>query len=244
MKYIYYIISIMIVFSGLALYGLFHTEVKISKPFLSINDKVISKAEFDRMLEKKPVDISRKQFIEAMIDRQLLIQEAIKMKINREEKFRRSVQEFYEQSLIKTLLDRKFNSLKIKVKKEEIATYEFLTGTRLLLTRTAYPTIKDAQNRTNGKIKKIDADFIDMSDKLKFIVMHLKKGGLSAPICTASGIVMYRLDDIKKIKGSTKLKQFDIKRISLFIRNEKKAALMKKWTDKIREKAIIWRENG
>src|SRR3989339_695076 len=124
MKYIYYILVIMIVFSGLAAYGLFDTRVEISKPFLSINDRIISEAEFESALKRKPSYMSREQFAESLIDKQLLIQEAVRMKINKEENFRSAVEIFYEQSLIKILLDRKLDSLVVDVTDAEMEKYE------------------------------------------------------------------------------------------------------------------------
>ena len=243
MKYIYYIIAILIFISGLTIYGLHGSNIKISSPYLSINDRVISKAEFDRMMKKKPPHLSRELYIEAIIDRQLLIQEALKMKINKEESFRRLIENFYEQSLINVLLNRKLNSISVDATKDEISRYKYLRRKRLFLTKIIYPSLKDAQNHTNGVIKKIDSDFIDMSDNLKFIVLHLKKGELSKPQWTSSGIFVYRLDDIKEKQGISELKPLDIKRISLFIKNEKKSQFLKEWTHRIRGTAKIWRKD-
>ncbi len=251
MKYIYYIIAIVIFVSGLAIYGMSTGHIKISEPYLAINDRVISKAEFDRMLKKKPPHLSRELFIKAIIDRQLLIQEALKMKINKEESFRRSVENFYEQSLINVLLNRKLNSISVDATKDEISRYKYLSDKKLIITKTIYPDMKDAKNGTKGVIKKIDSDFRDMSDNLKFILLHLKKGKLSKPRWTPSGIVVYRLNDIQQSSMGTSnlnkqpaLNQLDIKRISRFIKNEKKSQFLREWTDRIRGTAKIWRKNG
>jgi parvulin-like peptidyl-prolyl isomerase len=244
MKYIYYIIAIMIIFSGLAAYGLFDTRVEISKPFLSINDRIISEDEFEKMsLTRTSHIMSREQFIESIIARQLLIQEAIKMNINKEESFRHSVENFYEQSLIKILLDRKLDSLVVDVTNDEIAKYETLSQNRLFLTKMIYPNLKDAQNRINGTIEKLEVDFIDLSDDLKFIVLNLNIGDSSKSIRTDFGVFIYRLDDIQKKEAPDKKKEFDIKRVSLFIQDKKKEQLLAEWTDAIRQTAEIWRKD-
>lgn len=243
MKYIYYIIGFMIIFSGLAVYGLFNTRVEISKPVLSINDRIISKAELEKMMTGQAHQMTRKMFIESIIDKQLLIQEAVKNNIHMEESFRRSVENFYEQSLISVLLDRKFKSLIVDVTNDEIAKYEQLMKNRLFLTKMIYPSMQDAQNHTNETIQKIELNFIDLSDDLKFIVLNLEKGELSQPETTYFGVLIYRLDDIQEIKkpGIGDVEEFDIKRVSLYIQDKKKEALMEEWTDKIRENAEIWR---
>ncbi|MCK5164008.1 MAG: hypothetical protein KAQ72_09830 [Desulfobacula sp.] len=243
MKYIYYIIAIMVIFTGMAAYGLFDTRLEISKPFLSINDRIISEDEFKKMLVKKSSHMSREQFIESVIDRQLLIQEAIKTEINKEESFRRSVENFYEQSLIKIFLDRKLDSLLVDVTNDEIAKYEAFIQNKLFLTKMIYPSLKDAQKQTNETIEKIEADFMDLSDDLKFIVLNLNPGESSKPRPTDFGVFIYRLEDIQKKEKSKKdqMKEFDIKQVSLYIQDKKKEQLLDEWTEKIRESAEIWR---
>jgi len=247
MKYIYYIIAIMIAFSGLAAYGLFDTRLEISKPFLSINDRIISEDEFSKMLSNNPFQhMGQEQFIESIIDKQLLIQEAIKMDINNEESFRRSVENFYEQSLIKILLDRKLDSLLVDVTNDEIAKFEMLIQSELFLTKMIYPNMKEAQDKTNKTIaiERLEADFIDLSDDLKFIVLNLDIGEFSKPRPTDFGVFIYQLDDIQKKEKSKVIqtKEFDVKQTSLFIQDKKKEQLLDEWTEKIRESAEIWRK--
>ncbi len=244
MKYIYYIIAIMIAFFGLVAFGLFDTRVEISKPFLSINDRIISKDEFEKMLHANTSHaMSREQFIESVIDKQILIQEAIKMNINKEESFRQSVENFYEQSLIKILLDRKWDSLVVDVTNDEIAKYETLMQSRLFFTKMIYPGLKDAEKRTNETIEKLEIDFIDLSDDLKFMVLNLNIGESSKLKKTDVGIFVYMLDDIQKKEDPWEKEAFDIKRVSLFIQDKKKEQLLTEWTDTIRQTAEIWREN-
>ena len=243
MKYIYYIIVIMIIFSGLAVYGLKDTHVEISKPFLSINDRIISEEEFKNMLVRKPSYMNREQFIESVIEKQLLIQEAIKMDINKEESFRLSVENFYEQSLIKILLDRELDSLKVDVTNDEITKYKAFVQNKLFLTKMSYPSMKDEQNKTNEIIEKFETDFIDLSDDLKFLVLNLNIGQSSKPKVTDFGVFVYRLDDIQKDKAPDKIQEFDMKQVFLYIQDKKKEQLLAEWSDKIRETAEIWRKN-
>jgi len=248
MKYIYYIIGIMVVFSGLAAYGIFDTKIEISKPFLTINDRVISDSEFKKMLHNKPHHMTQEQFIEEIIEKQLFIQESVKMDINKEKSFRLSVQNFYEQSLIKILLDRKQDSFKTDVTNEEIAKYKTAIQNTFFLTKMVYPSMKDAQNKTNETIEKIEDVFLDLSSDLKFIVMDLKVGEVSKPIANDLTsmdfqVYIYKLDKIQKIEDSSKIEDFDIEYVSLYIKDKKKEQLMNEWSEEIRKKAKIWRKN-
>jgi len=245
MKYIYYILVIMIVFSGLAAYGLFDTRVDISKPFLAVNDRIISEAEFESALKRKPSYMSREQFAESLIDKQLLIQEAVRMEINKEESFRSSVENFYEQSLIKILLDRKLDSLVVDVTNEEMERYEELTHSKIFLTKFMYPTLKDMQEKTNETLQDMESDFVNLSDDLKFTLLSLEKGESSKPKKKGmEGVLIYQLKDIRKIEKTEaeKPEEFDVKKASLLIQDKKKEQLLDEWTDSIRESAEIWRK--
>lgn len=245
MKYIYYILVIVIVFSGLAAYGLFDTRVEISKPFLTVNDRIISEAEFELALKRKPSYMSREQFAESVIDKQILIQEAIRVGINKEESFRSSVENFYEQSLIKILMDRKLDSLVVDVTNEEMGKYKELVSNRISFTRFIYPTLKDMQEKTNETAQDMESDFVNLSDDLKFILLSLEKGEFSKPERNGlEGVLIYKLKDTWKIeKTETEQdEEFDVKKVSLFIQGKKKEQLLDEWTDSLRESAEIWRK--
>lgn len=242
MKYIYYIIAIMVVFSGMAAYGLFDARLEISEPFLSINDRIISEDEFEKILPGKPSYMTREQFIESVIDKQLLIQEAVRSDINKEETFRLSVENFYEQSLIKILLDRKLDSLVVDVTDDEMEKYRTFIQNKLFITKMIYPSLKDAQEKTNEKVEKIEEDFIDLSDDLKFIVLNLDIGQSSKPRSSDFGVFVYRLDKIQNQEKSEEVEKFDTKQVSLYIQDKKKEQLLDEWIDNIRESAEIWRK--
>ncbi len=245
MKYIYYIVGIMVAFSALAAYGLFGGHVEISRPFLSVNDRTISEAEFESMLRRKPDHMNMEQFVDSVIEKQLLIQEAIRLEINKEETFRNSVENFYEQSLIKILLDRKLEALEVAATQDEIRKYQELSRARIFLTRFIYPTIQDAREKTNETIQAMASDFVDLSDDVKFIVLNLDPGKVSKPVKKGmEGILVYRLDDIREMdEGAVEtIEDYDLKAIEMFIRDQKKEALLDEWMDSIRESAVIWRE--
>jgi hypothetical protein len=245
MKYIYYILAIMVIFSGLAAYGLFDTRIEVSEPVLSVNDRIFSASELDKLLKIDPTDMTRDHFIEALIEKQLLIQEAIRQEINKEESFRRSVQNFYEQSLIKTLLDRKYDSLVVDVSAQEVARYEELTTKQVVITKQIYPSLKDLEQQTNQSSQMIDSAFVDLSDDLKYVVLTTKKGVFSEPVYqTGQGMMMYRVDDILPLKEAVTQnnRPFDVKRVSLFIQGKKKEQIIQQWTRDIRNAADIWRK--
>ncbi len=61
--------------------------------------------------------------VNSLITKELLLQESQREGIDKEESFRESIQNFYEQSLIKLLIDRKFASLHVTVSDEDVNRY-------------------------------------------------------------------------------------------------------------------------
>lgn len=246
MKYLYYIAGILVVFSILAIYGLVDTRVEISKPAIVVNDRIITELEYKDLLPSKPYYMTEDQYIDSIITKQLLIQEAVSQEINKEESFRASVESFYEQSLIKILLDRKLNSLAVDVTDEEIEKYQEFSQSQVHISKLMYETLDEALAGKDFTIQKIESDFIDISDDLKFIVLHLEKGQSSQPQISNSGMpdsgaVVYRLEDIKHMNAG-KIKEIDIERVSRFIQDKKKEVLMDEWTKNLKENSEIWRK--
>jgi hypothetical protein len=206
---------------------------------------VISESEFERLLERKPGYMTREQYIESIIDKQLLIQEAVRMEINREESFRSSVENFYEQSLVKILLDRRLDAMAVDVSNEELSKYEEFLGNTLRLTKWNYPSLADAKGKSNETVQTIESDFVDLSDDLKYVALTLEKGALTRPKKMGmEGVVVYRVDEIRKKEaaGPAEPVEFDIKKASLFIQDQKKEQLLSEWTEALRETAEIWRK--
>jgi parvulin-like peptidyl-prolyl isomerase len=241
MKYLYYIAGILVVFSALAVYGLLDTRVEISKPVIVVNDRIITELDFQALLPSKPYYMTEDQYMESIITQQLLVQEAVRQDINKEESFRKSVEKYYEQSLIKILLDRTLSSLEVTVSEEEIKRYQSFSQSKVYISKLRYPTLADALDKKDPVLQKIASGFMNISDDLKFIVFNLEKGQSSAPFVTNAGVIVYQLDDIKPMETG-KVRELDMEKISLFIRDKKKEVLMDEWSKKLKENAEIWRQ--
>jgi parvulin-like peptidyl-prolyl isomerase len=241
MKYLYYIAGILVVFSMLAVYGLQDTRVEISKPVIVVNDRIITESEFKMLLPSKPYYMTEDQFIDSIITKQLLIQEAVAQKINKDESFRTSVENYYEQSLIKLLLDRQLTTLSVNVTDKEIERYQALSQSKIHVSKLRYQTLADAIAGKNHTVQKIESDFMDISDDLKFIVFTLEEGQSSEPFVTNAGVMVYRLEEKKELDTKT-ISEIDREKISLFIQDKKKEVLMDEWSKKLKENADIWRQ--
>jgi len=242
MRYIYYIIIIIVGVTIAAGWGIFSkTKVEISKPAIVINDKIISEQEFDDLLKSKPAYINEEELIDSLIVKELLIQEAIKQNINKDESFRASVEDFYEQSLIKILMDDQFKRHDPVVTDEEIEKYEALSSMKVFISKIIYEKKEDVGKSTNKIIKTIESNFLDLSESLRFTVFNLKPGESSKGIINMEGFVVYELVKTEKIKNKKAIQPLDNNRIIEFIKNGKKEALLAGWVDGLKEKAVIWR---
>ncbi len=245
MRYIYYIIIILVVITIAAIWGFFtDAKVEFSKPAIVINDRIISEKEYDDLIKSKSPFQMEDEFIDSVIVKELLIQEAIKRNINKNEIFRATVEDFYEQSLIKILMDNQYKQYNPTVNSEEIEKYRFLAQRKVFISKIIYAKKDDIARGLSKNVKEIQLDFLDLATPLKFIVFNLEKGKSSKSIKTIQGFVVYKLlktEQIKDEKSAGELDDLDNDNIREFIKNGKKEALLADWVDGLEEKAEIWR---
>jgi hypothetical protein len=235
MKYIYYIMAVMVVALALIVVQFFQGRPDThKKPAIIINDRIITAEEFARM--KPPHDESGADFINSLVTRELLLQEAQRTGIDKEENFRRSIQGFYEQSLVKVLMDRKFSSLKITVGDDEINKYLALLDKKLDLTVYTAASAEDLRAGKAGSEKKTVA-FNDLSRSVRVAVAALNKGEKSGPVLSGDSYVVLQLDDIKP--GGVKPPGSGKEEIRKLIEEQKREGMIADWVDGLRKNARI-----
>ncbi len=240
MRYIYYIIGLFVLVTAtLALLWKDKTSVDISSPAITINDRIITESELQDRMAGKPHDMTDEQFIDSLIMQELLIQEALKQNIHKEESFRRSVESFYEQSLIKILLDRKYRESSPEVADAEIEACKRLSGMQVRLTKRTYPTREAARSGQDPAVRTMISPFAFLSDSLQFTLLSLRPGETSAPLQTAEGFVTYSLEQILPL--NTPSPAADTEQMKKLIADQKKEQLYEQWADGLKEKAQIWR---
>lgn len=237
MKYIYYILGILIVLSiGVAL-QLSRLKIEISEPAVVINDRIISQKEFDERMKAGSYQGHEKGFVESMITRELLIQEAVKLGINKEEAFRKSVENFYEQSLVKILIDRKYQSIKPNITDKMVERYTAFSGKTLCMTKFFYRNNEEFEKNAPQSATEFENDFENMSDTLKFSLLPLKPGEFSSPEQTGKGIVVYRIDRI--LTSANAHPVTNDAQIRDFLANQFKKKQFDEWMEQLKAKAHI-----
>ncbi|MBU0480768.1 MAG: SurA N-terminal domain-containing protein [Proteobacteria bacterium] len=194
MKYVFSILLIAVIVTIMTT-GFFLDRQKkpVADPAVVINDRIISTSELDeiyRNLPRPPGD--RQQFIESLITRELLIQEAMKMGLDQEEEFRHSIQNFYAQSLTKILLERKFDSFRSNPSRQEIDRFLELQDFQVEL------TLLPVSNQPAGE-KKHAGPFRELGTSLQVALLSVAAGEASRPILIDDREYTLRLDALTSI---------------------------------------------
>ncbi|MFO7840434.1 MAG: hypothetical protein R6X08_13165 [Desulfosalsimonadaceae bacterium] len=242
MRYLYYILGIFILITAAFGYLLLdEPEVDVSKPAIAVNDRIITQSELERRMREKPHDKQKEAFMDSLITRELLIQEALRRGINQEESFRAAVEDFYEQSLIKILLDRKYKEFNPRVREAEIRRYKELSGHEVYLTKKRYSSPSAADAGKPEKSESINSPFAFLSESLRFHLLSLDPGQSTRPIATDKGFAVYTLEKLEKLKQAPGASDSNRDRIKSLIAEQKKELRYEQWTDKLKEQASIWR---
>ncbi len=238
MRYIYYIVAIFLAASAVAGYFLMPASVPEQKAALMINGKVVTLDEFDRLYSSRANGHTDKgMFISSLITRELLIQESQKEGIDKEEPFRRSIRSFYEQSLVKLLMDRKYASLHPVVSDEEVDRYLALWGNKLRLTIAVF---RDFSGAEKGDLKGGQRRVLslgDLSVDLRGPVAALKVGGVTRPIRNGEGYVIVRLDGTEGISSAPPPP--DREAVRKMLAEGKKEEMINDWIAGLRKKAAV-----
>lgn len=238
MRYIYYILAILVLSSVLAAAYLVAGRKPPEKAAVVINERVITPEEFDRRAASgEQGRKSRAEFINDLVTREILIQEARKQGIDREEPFRQSIQSFYEQSLIKILIDRKLETIRAEVTDEEVRRFLNLCGCRVHLTLFF--------GRTAGEAARSDKDgesravlFEDLSREMREIVESLKPGERSGPVPMSGQFATVRLDRIEPVHRKLP-SSLEIEKARDLLVREKKERILDEWVDSLRKGASV-----
>lgn len=239
MRYIYAILMIIFLVTGFTLYEISKKEKIPENVAIIINKKIITKDEFEKLYSlQAPHLINKQEFINTLITKELLIQESQKKGIDKEETFRQAIQNYYEQSLIKLLLDRKFSSININVSNGEIDKYKNLIDKKVHLIFYYYKTLDDVKNNNVYESEKIISDFLNLSQDIRCSLISVNKGEITKPIKIGERYVVIKLEDLEPLtlKDKKQIKPDEIKNTIIEFKREQ---LINDWILELRKNADI-----
>jgi len=239
MKYIYYIVIILLGISAIIGYELIGSRNIPGEAAIVINDRTITSTEFEKLYsQKQPHGQSKTDFINSLITKELLIQESRKLSIDKDESFRRSIQNFYEQSLIKLLIDRKISSLKTTDIDDEFIKCINAFNKKFHVTVFSFDTLEQASKGDYEKGEKKIALLDDLSADIRESVIRSEAGKIIGPLKSGDKYLIVRLDKIET-DPSCLPSEHDKQHIRSMLSEEKKEKIINEWISDLREKAKI-----
>lgn len=246
MRYLYIVGGLILIIIGISGMTFLRFRPPESREFVRINDRVITIEEFEREYSEASSlykqEKSKKDFLEDLITKELLLQEAKRRGLDLKPDFRRSIQSYYEQTLLKNLAQERMSEIKVSVTEEEIESYYRNMGRVFIVRSIIFPDQEKAEEAIRtfpsnmGELKTLYFDEIpeDMVDS----ILGLKEGEvLKRPVRTEKGFIVLKVEAIRKVG----LPPFE--KVSSEIRKNleerKKRLEMEKWLNELRRRANI-----
>lgn len=245
MRYLYAIaVFVLLISASFLAYRLYPATTATEDIAIQINDRIITRAEFNRKYQgrgevRDPFTAQPgEDFIQALITKELLIQEAKRLGLDREEPFRQSVQNFYEQSLIKLLMERRYATLPAAATEAELARYRQLTGHRIHLAIASYPSKKAAASQRPAQERTATVAFADLAGELKAALLAVEVGTATTPLAAADHYETYRIANLEDDSAAAGQPLSPTKAAAL-IHQYKREKAMSDWLTSLRDEAAI-----
>lgn len=242
MKYIYSILCFALVVSILFLFSILNKNVQDEDYALKINDRQISIDEFELQYSMRiSNELDKSAFADSLVLKELLIQEAQRAGVDREEAFRKSIQNFYEQSLSKILLDRKFAEIEVQVTPDEIDRYMNLVDAEISITLIPHDSpllAGEILEESNETVKNISDKFENFSTDIKMVIFPLDVAEKSSTVDIYDGKYILRLDSVVKNTNlpPSKVTRTKVEKLILEFKKEKQIQM---WLDSLRMNANV-----
>ena len=239
MKYLYYILAIVVAATLLSLFFLWpEQEVDGKDPLFTINGQKYTRESITSQYSKFGYHSDNKsEMIDTAISRELLIQEAQKQAIDRESSFRASLKNYYENGLIKILLDRKNDTLQIDISDADIDRYISFLNTLVSFTRLdKIPESDDEAAKTTGV--STTSLFDDLAIPVRLLLASLSPGSFKIKFDTGNEQYAIRLDKIEPVV-TEKAQAPDREEIGLLLSEYRREQIIKEWYGDLRNQASI-----
>jgi hypothetical protein len=174
---------------------------------------------------------------DTIITRVLLLQEAQKQKIDKEESFRKELETYYENSLIKILLERKDSQITVDVSEADINGYLSFVNTVVSFTRLDTVPNSDSEAMSARGVTKT-LPFDDLATPVQLLLSSLKPGQYGVKFDTGSEKYAVRLDSVSAIDDSSP-QTIDRQYILKILEDYKREQKINSWLTKLKQDAKI-----
>jgi hypothetical protein len=182
------------------------------------------------------------ELLDSAITRELLIQEAQRQDLDKEESFRVSLKTFYEESLIKTLMDREYSKPATPITDAEVDTYLSYFGKTITFSRLPFVDNK-VQLPTDVSASQNEVLFDDLAEPMKILLSSLKVGEYVVKFDTGNEQYAIRLEKVGEV--GDKITTLPVKeRVKVMLEQYKQQQQIDNWLYELRKKASITIHNG
>ncbi len=236
MKYLIVIFFLMGISSVIVLY-FFRSEdpIKVNDVALQVNGQFTTEKQIEALIKTHGYHgEGRSGQMDALVTRQLMIQEAVRLGIDKEEAFRMALKLYYEQSLIKVLTDRQLAQAKVDITASDIDRYLAGSGKKYTFTETPI----ESGRLITAKGVQHTVIFDDLSESLRLLLSSIKPGESVSKFDTGTEISHIRLD---KVEESENVKPviYDRERLAVMLNNYYRSREVDRWIRALHEKASI-----
>lgn len=239
MKYIYIIFAIVIVTTLLSLSFLWSDNKPPEKDIIfTINGNSYNRETITSQYSKFGYHADDNSgLVDTAITRELLIQEAQQQDIDKEPDFRASLQNYYENALIKILLDRQNDVIQVEVTEKEIDNYVYFADKRVFFTKLdRIPESQEQAKDIPGL--PIKAIFDELALPLKTLLSSLSPGSYKVKFDTGHEQYAIRLDDVQP-NPDENIVIPDREGIRAILADYKREQMLSEWSSDLRNQAEI-----
>lgn len=236
MKYLFTILVFVALSSAVTIYFIWPSDPPRAENIaLSINGHNISKENIDEQTRKHGYHTAdTESSINSIVIRQLLLDEAQRLGIDKENEFRDAIKDYYEQSLIKVLTDRKLQSLTINVSEDSINRYLSCSGKIFTFTRIPLENGKllEEQKHQNSVL------FDDLSESLRLVLANLNPGEKISQFETGTEVGVVILDKVETADGLVTV-SYERTRVTELLTDYQKSIEIDRWINSLRKNAAV-----
>ena len=182
------------------------------------------------------------QILEELITKEVMLQEAQKLGLDKERSFMKDIEGYWEQALIKSLISKKLKECSscLTVSDRDVLDEYARMKRRLWAEMTVFEE-KGAVN----KLSEVPADWYnagDLPQKIEDVLFSVKMGEASAPVEYNGNWIVVKVlkEEPNQVASLVELKP----RIFKEIIRKKKEAFLEDWNAELRKKASVKIDNG
>jgi len=241
MKYICFILVIILLPLLVLAYNQIQRKPLLDNAAIIIDNTIVTRDDFARLSaeDRPPYRKTRAEVIDSIVTRQILVAEARKRGIDRRESFRWAMENYYEQSLVKALMNEVQETLPVTVTEPEIDRFVELLDSTIHYTAFTHATLPAAETAPREKGVAASIPFADLGTDMKDLFLGLAAGESTAPIPRDTGYVVYRLDRIEAGAAPSLAGRITAEAARAMLLNHRKKEALDNWIAGLRDRADV-----